>query len=131
MLVILFSTTAGVKIVQCVSLLESRVGHPLDRSQSLFYFVPQEKILTVKLARLVPNLPLETFPIIFLGNRKSMRGGWIGLMEIFLFSSAQIYRMMISQVGHSFGGRTNPNHSLSRVCVSGPKIKCVCNWPKN
>ena len=27
---------------------------PLDRSQSLFYFVPQEKILTVKLTRLDP-----------------------------------------------------------------------------
>ena len=33
----------------------------VDRSQSLFYFVPQEKILTVKLARL--NIVKEGLPV--------------------------------------------------------------------
>ena len=35
----------------------------LDRSQSLFYFLPQEKILTVRLARLVETLACQSVPV--------------------------------------------------------------------
>ena len=44
-----------------IAIYANKYQYGVDRSQSLFYFVPQEKILTFKLARL--NIVKEGLPV--------------------------------------------------------------------